>query len=165
MKQIGIVILTIFIALQANSQNYIPGQVYYGTDSLIEYRCGNLPIILSSPHGGYDTPGSLPDRNCIGCATGRDSYTQELTRQIEASIFYKTGCRPHVIINKLHRIKLDANREIIEATDSNLVTEPYWHDYMNFVDTASNIVSRTHTKGLFLDIHGHAHTIQRLEIG
>ena len=165
MKQIGIVILTIFIALQANSQNYIPGQVYYGTDSLIEYRCGNLPIILSSPHGGYDTPGSLPDRNCIGCATGRDSYTQELTRQVEASIFYKTGCRPHVIINKLHRIKLDANREIIEATDSNLVTEPYWHDYMNFIDTASNIVSRTHTKGLFFDIHGHAHTIQRLEIG
>lgn len=147
------------------SQNYVSGNTYYGTDSLIEYKCGNLPIILSSPHGGYETPAILPDRICTGCVTQRDSYTQELTRQIEASILFKTGCYPHVIINRIHRRKLDANREIIEATDSNSVTEPYWHEYMNFIDSARNIVYGSHPKGLFLDIHGHGHTIQRLELG
>lgn len=147
------------------AQNYVPGNTYYGTDSLIEYQCGNLPIILSSPHGGYAIPSSLPDRSCVRCVTGRDSYTQELTREITAALIAKTGCYPHVIINKLHRKKLDANREIIEATDSNTATEPYWHDYMNFVDSARAILYKSHPKGLFLDIHGHGHTIQRLEMG
>ncbi|MFQ3336501.1 MAG: hypothetical protein ACI8RY_001372 [Urechidicola sp.] len=147
------------------SQNYVAGNVYYGNDSLIEYRCGNLPIILSSPHGGYENPTILPDRNCVGCVTQRDSYTQELTRQIEAAILFKTGCYPHVIINKLHRKKLDANREIIEATDSNFITEPYWHEYMNFVDSAKKLVYKKFLKGIFFDIHGHGHTIQRLELG
>jgi hypothetical protein len=153
------------ISLLSYSQNYVVGNVYYGTDSLIEYRCGNLPIILSSPHGGYETPATLPDRNCIGCVTGRDSYTQELTRQIEAAILFKTGCYPHVIINRLHRKKLDANRAMIEATDSNLVTELYWHEYMNFVDSAKKLVYATYPKGIFFDIHGHGHAIQRLELG
>lgn len=162
-----ILITTLFISLLflSNSQNYIPGNTYFGTDSLTEYRCGNLPIILSSPHGGYKTPATLPNRNCVGCVTVRDSYTQELTRQIEAAILFKTGCYPHVIINRLDRKKLDANREIIEATDSNSVTEPYWHDYMNFIDSARNLVNKSNQKGIFLDIHGHGHSIQRLELG
>jgi N-formylglutamate amidohydrolase len=153
------------ISLLSYSQNYVSGNVYYGTDSLIEYRCGNLPIILSSPHGGYETPATLPDRNCTGCVTGRDSYTQELTRQIEAAILFKTGCYPHVIINRLHRKKLDANRAMIEATDSNLATELYWHEYMNFVDSAKNLIYKKYSKGIFFDIHGHGHAIQRLELG
>ena len=164
MKQLFTVFI-IGLTMFSFSQNYVSGNTYYGTDSLIEYKCGNLPIILSSPHGGYETPATLPDRNCLGCATGRDSYTQELTRQIESSILFKTGCYPHVIINRLHRIKLDANRDIIEATDSNLVTETYWHEYMNFIDSARNLVNKKFLKGLFLDIHGHAHVIQRLELG
>jgi len=165
MKNIGIVAISLFLGMLTYSQNYVPGQVYFGTDSLIEYRCGNLPIILSAPHGGYDTRSTIPDRDCNGCVIRRDAYTQELTRQIEAAIIFKTGCYPHVIINKLHREKLDANREIIEATDSNTITEPYWNDYMNFADSASNLVSKSHSKGLFIDIHGHGHAIQRLEIG
>lgn len=146
-------------------QNYIPGVTYYGQDSLIEYRAGNLPIILSAPHGGYLTPSALPDRNCSGCVTGRDGYTQELTNEIRAAILFKTGCYPHVVINKLHRKKLDANREIIEATDSQSISEVYWHDYMNFIDSAKNKISSIYGKGLFLDIHGHGHTIQRIELG
>ena len=152
-------------SILSNSQQYVSGQTYYGQDSLIEYQCGNLPIILSAPHGGYEKPASLPDRNCVGCVTQRDSYTQELTRQLKAEILFKTGCYPHVIINRLYRGKLDANREIIEATDSNLVTEPYWHEYMNFVDSAKNLIYKSYPKGLFIDIHGHGHAIQRLELG
>lgn len=165
MKKNALSFLSVLLSYVSLAQNYQPGEVYYGLDSFTEYRVGNLPIILSAPHGGYLTPTHLPDRDCVGCVTQRDSYTQELTRQIEASIIFKTGCSPHVVINKLHRMKLDANREIIEATDSNSVTEPFWHDYMNFADSARNIVLRDYQKGVFFDIHGHGHTIQRLEIG
>ncbi|MEN8927883.1 MAG: T9SS type A sorting domain-containing protein [Flavobacteriales bacterium] len=164
MKQF-LTVAFVLICFFSFSQNYIPGTTYFGNDSLIEYKCGNLPIILSAPHGGYETPSALPDRNCQGCVYVRDVNTQELTRQIAASLIFKTGCYPHVIINKLRRTKLDANRDMTEATDSNAVTEPYWHEYMNFVDSAKNRVSKQFTKGLFLDIHGHAHTISRLELG
>lgn len=164
MKKFSLILLSLLFNYLV-AQNFTPGNTYFGTDSLIEYQCGNLPIILSAPHGGYSVPSSLPDRNCVGCVTGRDSYTQELTREITAAIIAKTGCYPHVIINKLHRKKLDANREIIEATDSHTLTEPYWHDYMNFVDSARAILYKSYPKGLFLDIHGHGHTIQRLEMG
>ena len=165
MKSIKSFLLILMFPSFGTSQSYVPGQVYYGTDSLIEYRAGNLPIILSAPHGGYETPGALPDRVCSGCVTIRDSYTQELTREIEGALRFHTGCYPHVIINRLHRKKLDANREMIEATDSNSVTEPYWHEYMNFCDTAKKLVYESYPKGVFFDIHGHGHTIQRLELG
>ena len=158
-------LITLFGSISLFSQQFVPGQTYFGQDSLIEYQCGNLPLILSAPHGGYEKPASIPDRNCIGCVTQRDSYTQELTRQLKAEIVFKTGCYPHVIINRLYRGKLDANREIIEATDSNSVTEPYWHEYMNFADSAKKLVYKDYPKGLFIDIHGHGHTIQRLEVG
>ena len=106
-----------------------------------------------------------PDRNCSGCVTVKDSYTQELAREIAAALIFKTGCYPHLIINKLHRKKLDANREIIEATDSNSATEVYWHNYMNFIDSAKRSISSKYQKGVFLDIHGHGHAIQRIELG
>lgn len=124
-----------------------------------------MPLILSASHGGYLTPSTVHTRNCVGCVTGRDAYTQELTRELTNAIKAKTGCYPHVIINRLHRKKLDANREIIEATDSTTATEIYWHEYNNYVDSAREKIKRTTTKGLFIDIHGHGHTIQRLEIG
>lgn len=153
------------LGLSSFSQSYLPGTTYFGQDSLIEYQAGNLPIILSAPHGGHESPATLPDRNCSGCVTVKDSYTQELAREIAAALIFKTGCYPHLIINKLHRKKLDANREIIEATDSNSATEVYWHNYMNFIDSAKRSISSKYQKGIFLDIHGHGHAIQRIELG
>ena len=164
MRVLAVLIFSFCIGF-AKGQQFTAGSVYYGQDSLIEYWAGNLPIILSAPHGGYEEPSGLPDRNCVGCVTCRDSYTQELTNEIAAALIFKTGCYPHVVINKLHRKKLDANREIIEATDSHISLEPYWHDYMNFIDSAKNQIISKFEKGLFLDIHGHGHSIQRIELG
>ncbi len=146
-------------------QNYIPGQSYFSEEEHVEYIHGNLPIILSSPHGGEKRPDEIPDRSCNGCVTINDTNTQELTKEITAAIFEKTSCYPYVIINRLHRSKLDANREIIEAADGNEKAEAAWTFYHDHITSSRQIVTETHTKGLFLDIHGHGHEIQRLELG
>ena len=46
----------------------------------------------------------------------RDSFTQELTRLLYDNLFELTGSYPTMVINLLSRVKLDANRDINEAT-------------------------------------------------
>ena len=147
------------------SQTYVPGQIYYDSTGYVEYRAGNLPIILSSPHGGDLQPPSIPDRNCSGCVYLKDSWTKEITEGLYNKIISETGCYPHVIINLLHRKKFDANRDIIDAADGNPTVEIAWQTYHNFIDSAKNQIVEDYGRGLFLDMHGHAHTIQRIELG
>jgi hypothetical protein len=142
---------------------YIPGQTYYGTNNYIEYQCGNYPLIISVPHGGYLEPPEMAERTCgVGV---NDRYTQEISRYIRDSIYARTGKYPHVIFNLLKRTKLDANREINEATCGDPVSAISYYEYHNFIDSAKAIVLRDYGKGLLVDLHGHSHTIQRIEIG
>ncbi len=158
-----IVVLLIPFGLEA--QSFIPGKSYFGANRYSEYIAGNLPIIMAMPHGGPLRPDDIPNRSCSGCNTTNDSFTRELGLLIYDEINRVTGCHPHVIINQLHRSKMDANREIVEAADGNKKAEVAWMDFQGFIDTASFQVSKDFGKGLFIDLHGHAHTIQRLELG
>ena len=48
-------------------------------------------------------------------ATEIDANTQELARAVADEFYTRTGHRVHLIASHLHRIKLDPNREIVEA--------------------------------------------------
>ncbi|MBU3679884.1 MAG: T9SS type A sorting domain-containing protein [Candidatus Kapabacteria bacterium] len=148
-----------------HAQTYTPGETYFGKDSLIEYQAGNIPLIISVPHGGHLTPANLPDRNCEGCVYGTDVSTQELAREIRDAFARQTGCYPHMVYNRLHRKKLDMNRDSITATDSNSITGDYWRNYHDFIDSAKARILTLNGKGLFIDLHGHGHTKQRTEFG
>ena len=165
MKKILSLSTIILLPFLLFSQTYVPGQIYYDSTGYVEYRAGNLPIILSSPHGGDLQPSSIPDRNCSGCVYLKDSWTKEITEGLYNKIISETGCYPHVIINLLHRKKFDANRDIIDAADGNPTVEIAWQTYHNFIDSAKNQIVEDYGRGLFLDMHGHAHTIQRIELG
>jgi len=64
-------------------ESYQPGQTHFGRASYAEYLVGDLPIIISAPHGGPMVPQEIPDRT-FG-VTGRDRNTQELSRSIHPS--------------------------------------------------------------------------------
>lgn len=142
---------------------YVPGDSYFGENSYIEYIAGDLPIILSAPHGGSLKPDDIPDRS-YG-SVGRDMNTQELARSIQSAIHNRTGGYPHIIINRLHRVKLDANREIVEAAQGDAEAEQAWHDFNDFIETAKQKVIDDYGSGFYIDLHGHGHEIQRLELG
>lgn len=150
---------------RAEAQDYIPGQIYLDSTNYVAYHAGNLPIILSAPHGGNLEPSSIPDRDCTGCVTINDAYTKSITESIKEEIYELTGCYPHVIVNLLHRKKFDANRDIGDAADGNLLVEAAWHAYHDFIHVAKARVTNDYGRGYFLDMHGHAHTIQRIELG
>lgn len=160
-----IVGLSTFFSANSIAQDFVPGESYLDENGYVEYIPGNLPIILSAPHGGYLEPDSIPDRDCDGCLYLRDSYTQELTRELQSALFELTGCYPHVIINLLHRKKFDANRSVETAADGNTYVEASWENYHDFIDTAKAKIAADYQRGLFLDMHGHAHEIERIELG
>lgn len=144
-------------------EEYLPGETYSGRAGYIEYTPGDLPIILSAGHGGDMEPAEIPDRT-YG-TTVNDLNTMELAHDVEAALVALTGGRPHVVINRLRRIKLDPNREIEEAAQDNPFAELAWAEYHGYLEDAAAIVEADHGAGLYLDLHGHGHDILRLELG
>jgi len=164
---LSIIILTniIIFSKATFSQIYTPGNIYYDSTGYVEYRAGNLPIIISAPHGGSLEPYSIPDRDCSGCSYVKDAWTIPIAEGMYDAFIEQTGCYPHVIINLLHRKKFDANRDIDDAADGNQTVEQAWYGYHELIDSAKARVIQDYGRGIFLDIHGHGHAIQRIELG
>jgi len=157
------------VTVATASITYVPGQSYFGRNNYIEYVAGNAPVILSAPHGGALTPASIPDRTTALCGvaptTVTDANTVDLVRAMQARFFAKFGTYPHIIISQLSRRKLDPNRLQPEAACGNAeatVALDEWHAY---IDIAKAAVLRSTGRGWYMDMHGHGHTIQRLELG
>jgi N-formylglutamate amidohydrolase len=148
---------------------YSPGVTYFGSGQYIEYIAGDLPVIFSAPHGGAVEPASIPARTAAACGPGvttvTDANTEDLVRQIRTAFFSRTGHYPHVVINRLDRGRLDANRDIGEGACGNAVAEQAWREYHAFLDAAKARVLADHGRGWYTDVHGHGHAIARLELG
>lgn len=158
------VIISLLFTGQA--QTFLPGETYYDQHQYIEYQPGTLNLIIAAPHGGYLNPDTLPDRSCFGCTYVNDGYTQELLRQIDSTFESAfNGCTPHFVFNLLDRKKLDGNRDIDEAADGNEYAEDAWLAFHDFIEHAKDSISASYGAGLFIDLHGHGHDIQRLELG
>jgi hypothetical protein len=141
----------------------VAGQSYLGRHDYVEYLAGNAPFIVSAPHGGSLRPAGIPVRGC-GQNT-MDLNTQETARAIQSAYFERFGKYPHVIINRLHRDRLDANRDSVEATCGSTLAGEAWEDFHRFMTSAKERVVADFGRGFYVDLHGHGHAIQRLEIG
>lgn len=143
--------------------SYEPGKSYFGRRDYVVYVPGELPVILSAAHGGPVKAAEIPDRT-YG-VTLNDTYSLELTYEMRSAFRRLTGQAPHMVIVRLHRSKLDANRAIEEAAQGNVYAELAWTEFQDWIGTARSIVADDFGGGLYLDIHGHAHDIKRVELG
>jgi hypothetical protein len=148
---------------------YTPGQSYYGRNNYIQYVAGNLPVIFSAPHGGRLTPAEIPNRSDAACGatvvTTADLNTDSLAYAIRDAFFARTGKYPHIIINHLHRKKLDANRPQSDGACGDAEANTAWQEFQDFIGVAKTRASTDYGKGWYTDLHGHAHAIDRLELG
>jgi hypothetical protein len=120
-------------------------------------------VILSAPHGGREKPDELPDRDAGTFAF--DTNTQELARAVADELHARTGLWPHLVICRLHRRKLDCNRELAEAAAGHPLAEEAWQEFQGFLDAAEKSVKAQFGRGFYIDLHGHGHANQRLELG
>lgn len=145
------------------TQVYIPGQTYFGRNNYVEYQAGALPVIISVPHGGSLAPAEIPDRTWG--TTGNDTAALETGRAVAAALLARTGNPVHLIVCHLRRVKLDANRDVVEAAQGNVYAIQAWNEYHGFIEAARQAVTARSGRGLYIDLHGHGHAIPRLELG
>ena len=132
---------------------YLYGQSYYGRNAYTTYYPGNIPIILSIPHGGDITPSEISNRTYGVTVT--DSNTIELGMAISNYLFSNYNIRPHVVINNLKRTKLDANRDKTEAAQGNIFAERAFDEFHYYISSARDEIIKNFNTGLLFDIHGH----------
>ena len=66
-------------------------------------------------------------------------------------VYRAAGKSPHVIINHLHRDRMDPNCDIERACFNNALAEDAYTAYHGFIEQAQR---NTRARGLLLDIHG-----------
>ncbi len=132
-------------------------------EQMIEIRGGTLPIILTVPHGGTLKPENILARR-YG-VTAMDGNTAEMSEMIIEELQALYGGKPHAIFCRLHRSKVDCNREITEAAQGEPTAEAAWHRFHDGAQKACDAVMKKHGLGLLLDIHGQRHLDPRVELG
>lgn len=137
----------------------------------VEYRTGNAPLIISVPHDGTTTDAALVLRTKENCpdpsfSTAQDIYTTELADLIDSVFRAKTGKYPYMVIGRVSRKYVDFNREQKYAVVAGSTKGVgIYNTYHNRVKVAADSISKKNGAGLLLDIHGHSHEIQQIELG
>ncbi len=139
------------------------GVPVFGSQQYTEYVPGDLPLVISSPHGGALKPDTVADRT-YGVRTA-DANTQDLARRIAAEVKKVTGKQTTLVISHLHRSKLDPNREIKEAAQGNKTAEKVWGEYHAYIEEALQATVKRHGIAFFIDLHGQSHADVRVELG
>jgi hypothetical protein len=142
-----------------------PGTTLTAHRDFVEYTPGTLPLIITAAHGGTLLPDDLAERSGPGIVTVRDLDTDTLAILVADSLEALTGARPHLVRLHLHRRKLDANRALDEAALGDPGAVRAWHEFHLWTEAAMESVRRSHPRGVYVDVHGHGHDIQRLELG
>ena len=126
---------------------------------------GELPLVLSAPHGGVKLPAEWPVRS-----TGvkvRDTNTLELAIALREAIRARTGMAPFLVASRVHRRHLDLNRD---RSDSGAdLGEPQlelWRSYHESIEEAARAALRLGKgRALLIDLHGHGHDHGLIELG
>lgn len=123
---------------------------------LVTVKAGELPIILSAPHGGGDAIPDVPERLGKGVKSFRsaaDSGTAQLTEKLADALEKKLGKRPYVVIARFHRKYVDANRPSSGAYEAKQAKATY-DAYHQALARARQEVIRRWGHGILFDIHG-----------
>tara|TARA_R110000868_G_scaffold85582_2_gene240634 strand:+ start:554 stop:1474 length:921 start_codon:yes stop_codon:yes gene_type:complete len=137
------------------------GEVIYN-ESWLEAKNGNMPLVISVPHGGEISPAEIPNREC-GTKV-RDDNTTQLAFEIE-NAFKKYERQPFLIVAQIARTKIDLNRDLTEATCGNSIMNDTWERYHKYIEEALAKAVEEFGYALYIDLHGQSHPIKRLELG
>ncbi|CAF0795964.1 unnamed protein product [Brachionus calyciflorus] len=162
--------------LTSSASNSKSSSIIYGYKNYTELELGDVNILISVPHDGYLRPTDIPNReNDRNGNLKSDKSTRKFANFLQEelkNLFLKyrgIKANPFVIINNLHRIKMDPNRDLINCCFSkNHEAFTAYTDYHSMIDIyyKKNFIHKNNfEQGLILDIHGNSHSEQWVELG
>lgn len=120
----------------------------------IEYNRGSIPLIISVPHGGTTKFDHIPRRTNGIHGIDKDTIklAHELIEKIKNIFKFKT---PSYIISKIHRAKIDFNRNPSEAFDQESeLAKRIYRFYHNKIEELILYNLETFNYSMLMDIHG-----------
>lgn len=119
---------------------------------------GNLPLVISAPHDGTARPSAWRDRpGGRRRTTTRDMYSSDIAVGVAEELGSMCrGNRPYMIKAKIHRQKVDFNRDKQEAADGNWQAEEAWAAYTDMEKHICDEVRSFYGEGFWIDFHGYA---------
>lgn len=133
------------------------GAAHARASDLILIETGELPVILTAPHGGeQDVPGCAA-RTPTGTrfVNRPDQHTDRLARGIADELKRLTGKAPYLVMARFHRKFIDANRRAGEAYGDPgcaAVYDAYHAAIRRLIDD----LRAKHPHAMLFDIHGQA---------
>lgn len=129
-----------------------------GPEPLVVARAGELPIVITAPHGGRRPLLGVPVRTGDGVTkfvVVNDTNTDVLAEKVASAIEKKMGKRPHLVIAHFERKYCDVNRPAASAYESDKA-KPAYDAYHTAVRKACQMAKDDWGGGLLLDLHGQA---------
>lgn len=126
-------------------------------ERLITIQSGDIPIILSAPHGGTRRIEGVAVRKGEGAkqfVTVTDTNSHRLTAALAKSLERRWG-KPYVVIAQFSRQYLDANRPSSDAYESE-IAKPTYDAYHAALKDAVTKTRERWGRGILFDIHGQA---------
>lgn len=141
----------------------LPGLLFTATAAFaqapepVHTAAGELPVILTAPHGGLQAVPDCPVRSPAGSrfVTRSDARTDRLTRGIADELKRLTGKAPYLVIANFHRRYIDANRPVAEAYAAPGCAAAY-DGYHAAIRRHIDDIRMRFPHALLLDIHGQA---------
>ncbi|HWB00897.1 MAG TPA: hypothetical protein VG713_20540 [Pirellulales bacterium] len=126
------------------------------TSDLVVVERGELPIVISAPHGGREPIPGVDVRkgdNAKKFVAVRDENTLELAEKLADEIEQRLKKRPYVVLAKFERKFADANRDPDDAYEASEAA-PHYRAYHAALEQACREINNKWKGGLLLDIHG-----------
>lgn len=119
-----------------------------------EFGEGNIPIIISCPHGGYKKPSSILDKE-IGYKNP-DTNTYFISKLI-INLLNQKGIKINYILSKIHRSKVDLNRPPHSSSAFNQNCTEAQNIFHAYHDQLFNLAQKCvykYDRALVIDFHG-----------
>lgn len=127
-------------------------------ERLLTIQRGEVPIIISAPHGGRTPIANVPERRGNGIdkfVVVRDTNTDTLAELLSKAIAKELGAKPYLVIAHFERKYCDVNRPAQGAYEHDKAI-PYYELYHRTLADACKEIQRDYGRGLLIDLHGQA---------
>lgn len=156
-------------AMKLDVASWESGKAYFDENQWTEVIAGNIPLVITVPHGGRKKPAGMTDRTCKD-NRGRivrvtDKNTQEVARFVGEAFMQMYGWRPYIIINHVARGKVDQNRRLEYGACEDEKAILAWNNFHQATDSILAHTVEHFGYAFYIDLHGHGHSNQRLELG